>query len=251
MPSSTAVDVYNQLIANGRVRRAFLGIKPSNITPQIARINQLTDHFGVLVERTTDDQSPAARAGITGGDVIVSVNNQKIKNFRELIRVIAALPIGNTANIAYVRGGKPMTTSVKLEERRNLNDDKDELEPKLFDPKNPKGLPEERLVDKPKFKPTLGLSVKFLTDELAKMRGFEGIRGAYINTVEPRSLADLNGLRADDLIVDINYNPVFAFDDYQRLTNRLKSGDDVVFKVLRKDRASANRVSVVISFTML
>jgi serine protease Do len=250
MPSSTAVEVYNQLIANGRVRRAFLGIKPSNITPQIARINKLTDNFGVLVERTTDDQSPAARAGLTGGDVIVSVNNQKIRNFRELIRVIAALPIGNTASIAYVRGGKPMSTSVKLEERRNIIDSNDELEPKLFDPKNPKGLPEERILDKSKLKPALGLSVKFLNDELARLRGFEGQRGAYVNNVDPRSIADINGLRADDVIVEINYNPVFALDDYQRLTNRLKSGDDVVFKVLRKDRASANRVSMVISFTM-
>lgn len=254
MPSSTAVEVYNQLIANGRVRRAFLGIKPSNITPQIARINRLTDNFGVLVERTTDDQSPASRAGLTGGDVIISVNNQKIRNFRELIRVIAALPIGNTASIAYVRGGKAMSTSVKLEERRNINDTTDDLEPKLFDPKNPKGLPENRLdnaiIDKPKFKPALGLTVKFLNDDLAKLRGFEGQRGAYVSSVDLRSIADINGLRPDDLIVEINYNPMFALDDYQRLTNRLKSGDDVVFKVLRKDRASANRVSMVISFTM-
>lgn len=250
MPSSTAVDVYNQLVSNGRVRRAFLGIKPSDITAAIARVNRLSDNFGVLVERTTDEQSPAARAGITGGDVIISVNNQKIRNFRELIRVIAALPIGNTANIAYVRGGKPLTAAVKLEERRNLNDEREELEPKLFDPRNPKGLPEERLVEQPKFKPSLGLSVKFLSDDLARVRGFAGIRGAYINSVEPRSLADLNGLRADDVIIEINYNQMIVFEDYQRLTNGLKSGDDVVLKVLRKDRSSASRVSLIISFTL-
>lgn len=250
MPSSTAVDVYNQLVANGRVRRAFLGIKPSDITPQIARVNRLPDYQGVLVERTTDDQSPAARAGLTGGDVIVSVNNQKVRNFRELIRVIAALPIGNNATIAYVRGGKAMTASVKLEERTNVNDANTDLEPPLFDPRNPKGLPAERLADKQKFKPSLGLTVKFLTNDLAKLRGYEGTRGAYVHNVEPRSIADLNGIKSDDVIVEINYNLVFAFDDYQRLINRFKSGDDVVIKVLRKDQASGNRVSVVVSFTM-
>lgn len=249
MPSSTAVDVYNQLVANGRVRRAFLGIKPSDITSQIARLNKLPDYQGVLVERTTDDQSPAARAGITGGDVIISVNNQKVRNFRELIRVIAALPIGNQANIAYVRGGKPMTASVKLEERQNINDSKSDLQPKLFDPRNPKGLPEERSVDRQKFKPSLGLSVKFLTDDLARLRGYEGTHGAYVHMVEPRSVADINGIKSDDVIVEINYSLVLALDDYQRLTNRFKSGDDVVMKVLRKD-SSGNRVSVVVSFTM-
>jgi serine protease Do len=249
MPSSTAVDVYNQLVANGRVRRAFLGIKPSDITPQIARLNKLPDYQGVLVERTTDDQSPAARAGISGGDVIVSVNNQKVRNFRELIRVIAALPIGNQANIAYVRGGKPMTASVKLEERQNINDSKSDLQPKLFDPRNPKGLPEERSVDRQKFKPSLGLSVKFLTDDLARLRGYEGTRGAYVHMVEPRSIADINGIKSDDVIVEINYNLVLGLDDYQRLINRFKSGDDVVMKVLRKD-STGNRVSVVVSFTM-
>jgi serine protease Do len=250
MPSSTAVDVYNQLVANGRVRRAFLGIKPSDVTPQIARLNRLPDHQGVLVERTTDDQSPAARAGLTSGDVITSVNNQPVRNFRELIRLIAALPIGNQATIAYMRGGKPMTASVKLEERQNINDAQSELQPKLFDPRNPKGLSEASPLDKPKFKPSLGLTVKFLTDELARLRGYEGSRGAYVHTVDPRSIADLNGIRSDDVIVEINYNLVFALEDYQRLTNRLKSGDDVVMKILRKDRASANRISIVVSFTM-
>jgi serine protease Do len=249
MPSSTAVDVYNQLVANGRVRRAFLGIKPSDITPQIARLNRLPDYQGVLVERTTDDQSPAARAGLTGGDVIVSVNNQKVRNFRELIRVIAALPIGNHANIAYVRGGKPMTASVKLEERQNINDAKSDLQPKLFDPRNPKGLPEERSVDSQKFKPSLGLTVKFLPADLARLRGYEGGPGVTVQMVEPRSIAGIAGIKNDDLIVEINYNLLVALDDYQRLINRFKSGDDVVMKILRKD-SSAKWVSVVVSFTM-
>lgn len=249
MPSSIAVDVYNQLVANGRVRRAFLGIKPSDITPQIARLNKLPDYQGVLVERTTDDQSPAARAGIISGDVIISVNNQKVRNFRELIRVIAALPIGNHANIAYVRGGKPMTASVQLEERQNVNDSKMDLEPKLFDPRNPKGLTEERPVDKQKFKPSMGLTVKFLTEDLAKLRSYEGTRGVYVHNVDPRGIADLNGIKSDDVIVEINYNLIFALDDYQRLINKFKSGDDVVIKILRKD-SSGNRVFQVISFTM-
>src|SRR5262249_46862937 len=146
MPSSIAVDVYNQLVSNGRVRRAFLGLKPIDVTPQVARVNKLPDTKGVLVERTTDDNSPAARAGLTGGDVIINVNNQKLRNFRELIRLIAGQPIGSVANVAFMRGGKMMHAAVQLEERRNINDTPDPLQQPIFDPRNPRGLVEPQSI---------------------------------------------------------------------------------------------------------
>jgi serine protease Do len=245
IPASTAVDVYNQLMANGRVRRAFLGIVPKDLSPQIARINKLSDNKGVLVERPTDAASPAARAGITGGDVIVSVNNQKVKNFREVIRLVAAQPIGSTANIAYVRGGKSMTAVVKLEERLNA---KPVENPPLFDPQNPKGLPPEKVSNAPRFKPSLGLNVKFLTGEIARQYGVDALQGAYIASVDPIGVATLGGVMTDDLLTEINYMPVRSLDDYQRLTSTLKSGDDVVMKIYRRE--SFNRNSVIISFTM-
>lgn len=253
VPSSTAVDVYNQLITYGRVRRAFLGITPKNITPQIARLNRIVDSQGVLVERTTDERSPAARAGLTGGDVIVSVNDQKVRNLRELIRTIAAMPIGSTANVAYFRGGKQLTTQVKLEERQNQLDtrmDRREIEPKYFDPKNPKGLPIEVPASSMKFKLPLGMTVKFLSDEIAKQRAFDGTRGAYITMVDPRSIAYNNGVLVDDVIAEINYTPIRSMEDYQRLTNSLSSGTDVVMKILRRDDKTPTRYSVIISFSM-
>ncbi|MEW6127824.1 MAG: trypsin-like peptidase domain-containing protein [Acidobacteriota bacterium] len=255
IPTSTAVDVYNQLVANGRVRRAFLGIVPKDISSQIARINRLPDNQGVLVERPTDDASPAARAGLTGGDVIVSVNNQKVKNFREVIRLIAAQPIGSTANIAYVRGGKNMTAQVKLEERTT---NAPVATPPLFDPRNPKGLspavpkivPGETTSGKPKFQPSLGLNVKFLTGELARQFGMEGLRGVYVAGVDPAGVANLGGVMTDDVISEINYLMVRSLEDYQLLTSQLKSGDDVVLKIYRRDTKSLVRVSYIISFTM-
>jgi serine protease Do len=250
MPSSTAVDVYNQLVSNGRVRRAFLGLKPIDVTPQVARVNKLPDTKGVLVERTTDDNSPAARAGLTGGDVIVSVNNQKVRNFRELIRLIAKQPIGSVSNIAYLRGGKTLNAAVRLEERRNLKDEPEPLQQPIFDPRNPRGLVEPKPVEKAPIKLSLGLNAKILTDEMAAQRGLTGIRGAYLASVDPTSIAGMNGVIADDVLVEINYNPVRSMDEFTRLTSALKSGDDVVLKIYRRDTASPNRVSFIVSFTM-
>jgi serine protease Do len=257
IPTSTAVDVYNQLMTNGRVRRAFLGIVPKDLSPQIARINKLPDNKGVLVERPTDATSPAARAGITGGDVIVSVNNQKVKNFREVIRLVAAQPIGSTANIVYVRGGKNMTAVVKLEERLNT---KAVENPPLFDPNNPKGLPPQPTTPKPnpqdktsgspKFTPSLGLNVKFLTGEIARQYGVDALQGAYIASIDPTGVANLGGVMPDDLLTEINYMSVRSLNDYQFLSSTLKSGDDVVLKIYRREPTSFNRISVILSFTM-
>jgi S1-C subfamily serine protease len=100
------------------VRRGFLGINPQEITPQIARLNKIPDGQGVLVRELTAASSPASLAGLQSGDVITSINGQKVKNVRELIRRIAALPVGSIANIEYIRAGERRAAAVKLEERK-------------------------------------------------------------------------------------------------------------------------------------
>ena len=256
LPSATAVDVYNQLISEGRVRRGFLGINPQEITPQIARLNKIPEGQGVLVRELTDASSPASLAGLTSGDVITSINGQKVKNVRELIRRIAALPVGSIANIEYFRAGERRAAAVKLEERK---DDTEERRNDRYpvDPRNPRRAP-EKPNDDPDTKPSpegrrtksgLGLNVRTLTPELAKTLGLEGARGAFVTSVEPGSLADENAMTPDDLILEINNRSVATQEDFMRAIRDLKSGDDVVIKVLRKERGPLRR-SWIISFTM-
>lgn len=259
LPSSTAVDVYNQLVSEGRVRRGFLGINPQEITPQIARLNKIADGLGVLVRELTNAGSPAAIAGLQSGDVITSINGQKVKNVRELIRRIASLPVGSIASIEYVRAGEHRTASVKLEERKEDVDDRVNSRPVPFDPRNPRRTPEKpndipgeatpKSEIKPRPKLGLGINVKTLTTELAKSLGLDGARGAFVVSVDPGSVADENGMTADDLILEINNKSVITQEDFVRATRDLKSGDDVVIKVLRKERGPLRRVWIV-SFTM-
>jgi serine protease Do len=250
LPSSTAVEIYNQLVTNGRVRRGFLGIAPQEMTPQIARLNKITDGYGVLVRELTSESSPAASAGIQSGDIIVSINDQRVKNARELIRRIASLPVGSLASITYVRAGERRTASVKLEEREEESEDSRELLPRPFDPRNPRALPEkeEGKAERPKPRKSLGINVKTLTTDFAKLHALEGVRGAYIISVEPGSIGDENDVRADDVVTEINNKPVVTMEDFQRLTRELRTGDDIVIKLLRKDRVL--RRSWIISFTM-
>jgi serine protease Do len=242
LPSATAVDVYNQIVTNGRVRRGFLGIQLGVLTPQISRQNKITDSSGVLVQSVTSDDSPAARAGIQSGDVIRSVNGQMVKTGPELTRLIASLPVGSTANITYIRDGVERTAAVKLEERQ------DEFQGQLNFQK-PRPDQEEGHADEPKAKRGLGLSVKTLTPEAAKQRGLEGVRGVYVTEVEPGSVADENGLQPGDVIIWVNYREIATLDDFQRITSTLKSGDDLILRILRKERG-LRRLAEIISFTI-
>jgi S1-C subfamily serine protease len=91
--------------------------------------------------------------------------------------------------------------------------------------------------------------VKTLTPELAKVHGLDGARGAIVVGIERGSIADENNLTEDDLIVEINNRPVNSQEEFARVTRDLKSGDDVVIKVLRKERGPLRRLWIV-SFTM-
>jgi serine protease Do len=243
LPSSTAVDVYNQLVSNGRVRRGFLGIRPVELPPQLARLNRVPDLQGVLVRDLTSENTPASRAGIQSGDIVISISGQRVKNVRELIRRIASLPVGSQASIVYIRKGEQRTAAVTLEERQEaedgpLNNRDLPIDPRRFPERNPKSD------EKPKIKPGLGVNAETLTPELARIRGLEGARGVYVVSVEPGSVA-YEELMPDDLIVEINLRPIVIKDDFIKATRDLKSGDDIVLKVLRKERGPMRRYEFI------
>ena len=247
LPSSTAADIYNQLVTDGKVRRGFLGITPEELTPQVARLNGIRESEGVVVRELTSETSPAARAGLQSGDVITEVNGQKVKSVRALIRRVASLGVGSTANITYFRGGERRTAVVKLEERRDEPEGPRGLRPTPPEPRQPEK--QDRGSGAAKRRSTLGVTAKTLTPDLARLHGLEGARGAYVVSVEPGSIGADNRIQVDDLIVQINEKVVARLEDFQRLTRGLKSGDEVFIRVLRSDRGPLRR-PFLISITM-
>jgi serine protease Do len=192
--------------------------------------------------------------GLRSGDVIVSINGQPVKNVRELIRKIAALPVGSMANIGYVRAAERLTANVKLEERKDETADRPSFRSSP-EPVNPRRSPEKKSENPDESKSRsanksgLGINVKALTPELARNLGLEGAKGAFVINVEPGSIADENGMTADDLILEVNNRAVTNPEDFMRISRELKSGDDVVIKVLRKERGPLRRAWIV-SFTL-
>jgi S1-C subfamily serine protease len=128
VPSNTVKAVVAQLVATGKVDRAFLGISGSTVTEELARVFRLPVDAGVLVE-TVGEGTAAAKAGLKagtdttvvagesytlGGDVIVAVGGKRVASLEQLRDLLADHKPGETVKLQFYRGSKSMTADVKL-----------------------------------------------------------------------------------------------------------------------------------------
>ncbi len=116
IPATLVRQVMTDLIKSGRVMRGYLGVEPEDITPEAADLLKLARAEGVVlkgVQRT----SPAGRAGLEPGDVILTINGQKVGSSRTMLNQIAQLPPGSSANVRVLRAGKELEVPVTVGER--------------------------------------------------------------------------------------------------------------------------------------
>ena len=116
VPSETASKVVAALAEGGTVERGFLGVQIQPVTEDIAAALGFDKAKGVLVSDVTAD-TPAAKAGITRGDIVLSVNGTEVNSPRDLTRLIATDAPGATVTLSLMRAGKPVETSVTLTSR--------------------------------------------------------------------------------------------------------------------------------------
>jgi len=218
LPSSTAINVYNQIISQGRVTRGSIGVSfQEDLGTNAITLKELGAPYGVVI-MNVEPGSPAEKAGLKGGDVITSVNGNAVKNGNDLVNPIAQAPIGSKVKLNYVRDRSQKETTAVVEDRTHvfptqagrLNDQQGEAAPAEF-----------------------GLRVDSLTPERAARVGMEGQRGVLVTEVEPASFADDIQFARGDVIAEINREPISSVDDYKRAVSKLKPGVSVVFKVLR------------------
>jgi S1-C subfamily serine protease len=128
VPSNTVKDVVNQLIENGTVKHAFLGISAATISDQLADALNLGADHGVMVQEVVED-GPADKAGLkagdtpvtvggqqvlTGGDVITKVNGEKVGSMEDLIAVVNESKVGDKIELEVIRDGETRTVEIKL-----------------------------------------------------------------------------------------------------------------------------------------
>jgi S1-C subfamily serine protease len=113
IPAPTIRDIVPQLIENGKAKHAYLGVVPAPVTPELNRQLKLGVDEGVLV-LSVAAQSPAARAGMRRGDVIVSLEGDAIKTVEDLYAALRKYKPGDTVSVTVLRGGKRSSFSVTV-----------------------------------------------------------------------------------------------------------------------------------------
>jgi serine protease Do len=196
MPSSTVINVYNQLIGPGnKVTRGSIGVVFNAVpNPAIQRVYGVNG--GVTIASVTPN-GPAESAGLKVGDTITAVDGKKIKSGDELVNDISGRKPGSKANVTYVRNGK--------EDEQASNDKPADLK--------------------------LGLSVKSLTPQIAEQLDLPANKGVLVQEVKPGSFAEDVGLQRGNVVLEINRKPVNSEEEFRNVQAGLKSGQDVVFLV--------------------
>ena len=207
IPINMATSVMNSLIDHGKVIRGSIGVHIGDLTTAMAAKFSLSDNHGALVEDVVP-RSPAEKAGIQAGDVIVEFNGKPISDSRRLKLVVAQSAPGTTAPVKIVRDGRGKELSITVKER----DPEDAS--KSGDPKDSKNDSADVLN---------GVTVE---DIDAQARGRlnlpSNIKGALVSQVEEDSAAYDQGLRPGDVIQEINKQKVNSADDAVRLTSNVK-----------------------------
>jgi len=214
VPVNLARHVMDEILKNGKVERAYLGILPQDVTPAIAKAFGVKESKGALVGDVTAD-GPASHSDLKQGDIIVAVNGKPIDDANQLRLRIGMLSPGSTANLDVLRGGVHHEVTVKMGEFPSTE--------------------ERASVDKGGSGNTLdGVSVENLTPETARdMKLSPGTKGVVVADVDPSSHAAEAGLREGDVIEQVNRQPVKNVQDFNHAMASAKKDDPTLLLVDR------------------
>ena len=224
IPSNTARKVYNALITSGSVQRGAIGVQfYSQNNPALLR-SFGTDH-GIVIN-VVEAGSPAERAGLKRGDVILSIDGKPIKNADELVAIVSDTEIGKRLHVEYLRDRKPLTTDVEV-------GDRNKIVAELREGSENKG--EETPAEASSG--VLGIAAKSLTreqaQELADILHLDSKQGILVMNVQPGGFASDLGVQHGDIILGINHHAVASAEDFNRIQSSLKSGEDVLLLIAR------------------
>jgi serine protease Do len=215
VPINMAKFVVPQLAQHGRVVRGWLGVTIQPLTAELARSFGLPETEGALVSNVQDG-SPAAKAGVKSGDVIVEFDGKKITRTTDLSRLVAATPVDKEVGLTVLRDRKslPLTARiVRLEDRSEA-------------------VASEKA--EPGGRGKLGVTVEPVTVEVARELGLQKATGVVVRQVRPGSPAADAGIRPGDVIAEVNRQPVQTADDLRQALEKQQPGTPALLLVHRE-----------------
>lgn len=214
IPSNIIKSGLPVLVKGGTVQRGVLGIGIQDVTKELARQFHLADMKGALVGNVNKD-SPAGKAGIKVGDIIIRYDGKSVADSSQLHRLVAVSQPGAKVEIVLVREGKERTIKAVV---GNMEKD---VGPASVE------VGEKSLT---KF----GLALQPLTPDLAAKAGYEGQEGVLIAGVDPGSVAAVSGLQVGDLIVAVNHRAVTSLSDVEQILKHAEETNSVLLLINRK-----------------
>ncbi len=215
IPVNMIKNMLPTLIKGGQITRGMLGVSIQNVTRELAEQFHIAGSKGALISQVNKD-SPAEKAGLRVGDVIVRFNGRAVNDTGQLRNFVAATAPGSTASIVAIRNGKEQTFTVTI----------GKATPEITASAKP-AQPRENQLAK------LGLSVQTLTADLARQFGVEGNKGVLITEVEEGSPAAASDLHPGDLIVEADRKPVANASELQSILDKDK--DQILLLIKRKN----------------
>ncbi len=202
IPINLAKWVTAQLIRSGTVQRAYLGVKIEEITAELAQKLGVDRGHGVLVAEVYGN-TPAAKAGLREGDIIVRFAGHEVHNPRQLQEVVEQSPLGSAQPVEILRDGKPQTLSVPVSALPK--DFGVALAPAMgHGHAGPPGFNSK----------DLGLEVSDLSKNLADRLGYAGFSGVVVTGVDRDGIAAEAGIRESMLILRVGKKPVRSAADF-------------------------------------
>jgi serine protease Do len=182
IPINLAKRVVDDLVASGKVTRAYIGIMPQEITPDLMESFNLKEVSGVLVSKVEKD-SPAEKAGIQIGDIILEIGGEKIPSVPKFRIAVATAKIGQEIPFKVIRNDKEITVKMVLE-----------------------AFPDDTVAATGENKSGMatGISVEAVDSAVAKRLGITSENGVVVSKVEPNSPAAQSGLRVGFVILSID-----------------------------------------------
>lgn len=217
IPINSAKDVLVKLHKDGKITRAQIGVKIQMLTDDHVKALKLKSKDGALVAEVMEG-SPAEKAGVKPGDVIVAFDGKKVKDTRQLPILVGNTEVGKSVKLEVIRNSSPKTLTVTLVEQQDEKTEEDGSQSPT-----------------PSKEDVLGLNVQTLTKEIGQSLGLsEKQKGVVVTNVNPDSLAYSKGVRKGDVIVEVNRQNVASAQEYTNIVKPLKKGNSVLLLIVRK-----------------
>ncbi|HPL64132.1 MAG: DegQ family serine endoprotease [Syntrophales bacterium] len=210
IPINMAREILSDLRTKGKVTRGWLGISVQDITEDIASSLKLKEREGALVGDVMPGD-PAERAGLRTGDIILEIEGKRVRDTHELLRIVAALPVGKRVGLKVLREGKVRNFNLVIAERS----DKKEIA----------GIKSREEY--------FGMAVQEITPQIAEFLGIPERSGIMVTSVKEGSPAEEAGIKPQDVIVQVNRVKINGMKDYVREMSKKGKADSVLLLIKR------------------